>query len=1111
MLDSPGMALTYPLRQLARLCAQHPLTPKILLVPGVRAGYDLTTALTRSGHPWTNLRVTTPVLLAAEETGPLRGARGARRLTATMGCRLLEAILADWPAAERRYFPPPPAAGEGALARSLFRTFDDLRLHDVLPEHLGDLERVDKAADLRRLYARYCTRLADEAWWDTAELVETARRAAQEHAPFGAIWAVLDETPLPGKVLDYVAQRAGGPPARIGRLDYGVPLPPDCAGARWPGLLPEEPLPERAPTVRSPRRPTAAATSSSLVQGDLFLDGVRDADEPVALYAAAPSTQRRADVDVAPGGRLLTGGLTSADGDRLRLWQTVGLETEVRSVVRDILSEGIRLDEVELVYTASAPYRDLLQDAVARWDLPADFAAGRSATLTPPGRHVARFLDWIAEGVQGDHLAACLRGGDLGWEGLPSPSRVARWLMQGRAQAGRAGTLAALDRLEPPPRRDGEGGPAVERETRLREELSAAAVHLGALFDCVPDSDHAGELAQGAVRFLQGLPCDGGDEESLARRQQREALLAHLQEATDWPDLPGRRADHARRLRAHLDDLSLDTGRAQPGGLRIAPLHEAGYSGRGHIYVIGLDESHFPGTPAQDAVLLDDERQRLSEHLVAARAAPSSAVFHLLRLLGSAAGRVTLICSRLHLADGREPWPSPLFEQARRQLGLPAHAEHRSPAGSGGVADDTAGRATVACDDLEALLARRRSPGLRPGLALAYPDVAHGSMARRARAAPSRFAGWIGGDGDERLDVAGERTLSSRMLETLAACPRRYLMQYGLGLRPPDEPVVDPRRWLTPLEMGNLLHGLFLDFMQSLGPDERPGPQHAEPLAALMEAAIEAQRQQIPVTLEAAYRADRRRIKRAARIFLHAEAQRLAAEPALTPLAFERDFGFDEGGPAQVALSHEVTFRLRGRVDRIDAVRDAEGAIVAYEVWDYKTGSTYNYEHEDLLKGGRILQWALYAHALPQILPEAAPVRLSGYFFAGDRGLGQRFHDAPPARHELADKLQPLFDLARRGYFPALHKGDARGGGACRFCDFRRVCADEARGDADVEGLVDTAAQLAGLVEGWAETTAAGRAGSRRSIEATLAELGLAPGDAAPDEAVRPARDWVRA
>ena len=161
-----------------------------------------------------------------------------------------------------------------------------------------------------------------------------------------------------------------------------------------------------------------------------------------------------------------------------------------------------------------------------------------------------------------------------------------------------------------------------------------------------------------------------------------------------------------------------------------------------------------------------------------------------------------------------------------------------------------------------------------------------------------------------------------------------------------------------------------------------------------------------------------------------------------------------------------------------------------------------------LLAGGRNLQWALYSLVLPRLLG-SGKVRRAGYFFASDRGSGQRFSEEPPSAGLLAEILQPLFGLAREGFFPALHKGDKNGGGPCRFCDYRRICAGEARGRQHVDDMTEAAAHVAALVEGWAEAASAGREQSRRALEAQLATLGLEPADIVPSEAVDLASEWM--
>lgn len=1114
----------YPLRQLAAICSAQPVAPKVLFAPGVRAGYDLTTALARAGVAWTNLRVTTPALHAAEVAEPVRAACGARRADADVRRLLVEAVLAEQPAAQRGGIRG-PTAGSG-LGPTLCRTFEDLRLAGVAASQLLQAGLpADRAADLALLFDGYCRRLAAEGWWDDAE---TFRRAA-ERAPAGArsrvrVWIVLDETDLPSAAHRYLLSVTGGDVVRIGRREYGVPAPAHSAAVRFaraplpgvPALAPGRSTPPAGPAAT--RGGPARVPEGRLAQGDLFLDPLRAGTDaaPANLYPTAPRSRAVAgDVDPAPGGRLLTVGLRPDDAGAVRLWETVGTETEVRAVVRDILGRGLRFDDVEIAYTA-APYAALLFDAAERWDLPLDLAHGAPSRLMAPGRAVAALLAWVAGGLDGAELAGHLRAGDLGWDETdPSPATVAGWLLAGRVGRGPEAAGQALDRREAAAaragrRRDGEEAPTagdggVERR-RLR--FAAARTHLADLHACVPSAEQdcaLADVARGAVRFLQRWTgAERGGERSERDRRVREDLVVRLEGIAVGPASSGPRATQARRVLDLALTFVCEGRRAAPGRLLAAPLHGAGYSGRPHLYVLGLDESHFPGTAAHDPVLLDAERRALSPELPARATAPTVAAFHLVRILGTAAGTATLVANRLRLADGREPYPSALFAQARRQLGVEPDRIGPTP-----VPAQVAAGAGV--DDLEGFLALRAAPAYAAAAAAAYPAAARGARAQLARMqpAPTRFDGWLRSEETESLHREAGRVLSSQMLETMAQCPRRYLLRYVLGLRPPEEPPRDPRRWLQPPEMGELLHGLFLDFMAALAQrGERPTAGHEAELGRLAAVAIARAQEEVPVALEAAARSDRRRIERAARIFLAAEAQRLAADPALVPAVFELEFGARDVDAIEVRLSSQVAFRLRGRIDRVDRVAAGPGAGQR-EIWDYKTGSPHAFREGDLLHGGRTLQWALYAAAL-RLLPQGGPVRRSGYFFTSDRGSGQRFAAAPPPDERLAAALLPLFQLAVRGFFPAVHKGEARGGGPCRFCDFRRVCAAEALGEQAVDAVVEEAEQLGALVEGWAETVASRRSASRRAVEAQLRRRGLEPEDVAPAETVAALAAWMR-
>ena len=109
----------------------------------------------------------------------------------------------------------------------------------------------------------------------------------------------------------------------------------------------------------------------------------------------------------------------------------------------------------------------------------------------------------------------------------------------------------------------------------------------------------------------------------------------------------------ANRLTELIANLSFKAEAAKPGYLSIAPLSRAGYTNRAHIYITGMDEATFPGGATEDPILLDGERSGVSGELELRRTRPAEQVWHLIRVLGMASNKVTLLSCHRSLSDGQ--------------------------------------------------------------------------------------------------------------------------------------------------------------------------------------------------------------------------------------------------------------------------------------------------------------------------------------------------------------------------------------------------------------------------------------------------------------------------
>jgi len=1033
----------------------------------------MTTALAKAGCSWANLRAVTPAQHAQELAGPALIAAGWSPLAPGVDLLLIEEALNNLGPLPRAYFSIGSGQTASALAPAVARTVQTLRLAGVPAQQLrvGGID-ADKASSLAVVYEAYQSRLEKTQRYDEAHLYQCALESLEQADPGSdCVFAIADATPLPELAHRYVQAISGGNVTRIGHSAYGVEPAPHSAAARWQKV--------GMPSVLSPTARDGSPGSRQYFQGDLFAPV--DAATPIEVTSnPVGSVEPEVIGTVHPAcGLLLAGSAPAAPGGRstqqTQVREARGCEAEVRGIVREALRRQLPLDSIEIAYTHSTPYRSLLVDLVQRFDIAAQFAQGIPASLTRPGQALAAFYRWILSDFAPVELIHALRAGQLAVDSgeTKRASSIASTLARLRIAGGRASYTPAFERL----RADG--------ANTTDDHMECAAATVESLLNLVPSELAIGlrQATEMSLDFMRMFAPAHGDLDQRAH----ESLVNHLLVISTSADMERPLPALLNWLQDRVAEHDCDAAAARPGALYIAPLSRAGYSARPHLFVVGMDESSFPGGVFDDPLLLDTEREAVSPALPLQRHEPLSQSWQLARVISMCPGTVTLISNRASLSDGREPYPCALFQHLQRQLGV-TRPERWSLVPL---------RTAPSLDETEHALARYRDPGYEKRIGEQFPWLRAGARAIRARSHKglTRFDGWLGPTTRQELaiDIGDGAVMSSAKLETLAKCPRQYFWRYILGARPPEEVEEDPGRWLQPLEMGQLLHDLYRDFMSRLAlAGERVDGEnstHEELLHSLLHQKIAAFKERVPCRYRAAYLADVNRLERSARVFLNAEGDHERQFPTTTPTAFEAQFGLgtqgglDHPDPVAIELSARVKFLLRGRVDRIDLVK-AGATKEEYEIWDYKTGSPYQFEGNDLLHGGETLQWVLYAYALEKYTGKK--VRRSGYFFSGDRGWGRRFDAVPPERSLLASLLEPLFEMVAQGAFLCVQRDNDH----CRFCDYRRLCSSERKTKSDLSEMREETSQLRAIA-GERERLRHGEGGGTASLSADTVQAYL--------------------
>ena len=252
------------------------------------------------------------------------------------------------------------------------------------------------------------------------------------------------------------------------------------------------------------------------------------------------------------------------------------------------------------------------------------------------------------------------------------------------------------------------------------------------------------------------------------------------------------------------------------------------------------------------------------------------------------------------------------------------------------------------------------------------------------------------------------------------------------------------------MQRGSLIHEIFCVFMSELKKrgEKVEAKKHLSLIRKIGEEIISRYKEEIPPPSEGVFVKERAEVMQALDVFLAAE-EKLGER--VEPLMFEVMFGLEEEEgkgmeePVEVALSPESSFRMRGRIDRIDRVGGNR-----YRVIDYKTGRYSYYDKLRCFGRGGTLQHVLYALAAEEILKktgvDAKPrVVESGYYFPTRRGEGKEVVVEEFDREELKCLLGELLDILKRGHF--IVGPDV----SCDFCDFQPICGDGAKDRAKVK------------------------------------------------------------
>ena len=964
-------------------CREHVLEEKVILAPSRRVGFQWLDAVARSGQPVFNARAETLTGLALSVAAPEMDRLGLRLLS---GVRLELAVdgiasgLIDTPG--RRAYLSGIAPSPG-LTRTLTNAIRELRLADVSARSIetAAFEVKEKGGEVKLLLEAFEKLLAETGYADYARTLSIA------------VKRISDE---PGSLGDAAC------------------LAPEDMAEELQGL--ERVFWEAMPTERAVRLPVdRPGVAPPVPHGQALTDSM------LLRWTIDPKESP------APTG----------DGTA-SIRSAVGEANEVRDVLRRCVAGSVPFDQVEVIHTDPTVYVPLFYELATRVapegsdDLPVTFAEGIPARYSRPGRALAAWLDWTGEGFPQRELVRMVRDGLLEVPGLrerglsfarlaailrtlPVGAGLERYVPKARSALNSLEARLRELEAEPPAEPDGDEGDralTVQERERLSsrgEALKLLLNLLGALEAHAPaPDDRPGEVLANARWFLE----QQARSVSKVDAYGREALIDRVGELQDCLEEAGVVRFEALAWLADLPDSVRICGQGpRPGCIHVSSIRGGGHSGRPHTFILGMDDTRFPGAGLQDPVLLDRERAALSGALETAGTRIRSKVTGFASLAARLRGDVVLsYCSR-SLSDDREKFPSRLLLAANRILtgGPTALFKLSEPPGSFAPLDE------AGCLDMtEWWLWRTCAAGAveAPERVMGenFSNLARGfdALAARATTEFTSYDGFVPAAGPACDCTAPDGpVVSASRLELLASCPLEYFFRYVLKVEPPEEFDVDPRRWLDPADRGTLLHAVFCDFMREMQASGRR-PVFERDRARLLEILdhfVEEKKVDRPPPPDpGVLLREYQELRGTAETFLVMEENfcedhsAMACELAvgLLPEGSGTEFDLEEAGRLLLPDGREV--RARCRLDRLDRI----GTSDCYVVRDFKTGKSARYQKNGPFHGGRFMQGAVY----PALGQAALRARL------GREAKVVRFEYVFPKPSEARTLEWPVEDLA---------------------------------------------------------------------------------------------------
>ncbi len=632
------------------------------------------------------------------------------------------------------------------------------------------------------------------------------------------------------------------------------------------------------------------------------------------------------------------------------------IEAAARDIVRLCRDRGLRYREIAVVMSNLAGYERLIEVIFSEYEIPYFIDRKIDITNHPLVRLILSMLDIFTENWSYEAVFRYLKTGLTGVD-RESIDRLENYVLACGIRGMRWTGEQAWEMspgLFPDARESGEPNRALQEINQVRYQISEPLLEFrrktkgrkkaseicGALYDFLGRIGVPGRIAASIDRFRQSGQLSLANEYSQVWNIVMEVFDQTVEVMGDETFGIERFANILEiglgEYKIGLIPAALD--QVLVGSVERSKSHEVKA-----LYILGVNDGVFPAAAAEEGILSDLDRAALNRAGVELASDTRTKAFdeqYLVYRALATAGSYLRLSWPIADHEGRTMRPSMIIARLRKLFPAITEASNLlKPASDQAETELVSGKIPAFKQLVAALRQKADGKDLRPLWQAVYrwfatqEDWRLKCESARAAFRYKNIAQPV--NRDKIAALYGDPAYSSvSRLEKFTACPFAYYVQYGLGAR--ERKIYR----LSPPDVGTFMHAVIERFSGQLveqniswrGFDQEwCTGQVSEIVDDMLEkmqgAGLSGSKRYTALTLRL-----KRVISRA--VWLIAEHIRRGS---FNPIGYEMDFGNDgKFPPITIELETGEKIFLTGRIDRVDALKTAEGTYL--RIIDYKSG-----------------------------------------------------------------------------------------------------------------------------------------------------------------------------